>query len=96
MVSSPGPELGNILPLVVLKVRLPIHVVSTEEAECHQFVSHSDGEDRDHQRFHEAVWVRLALVGLNEPGHCATSCQIGYSLKYVVFRLSLFVPFDFD
>ena len=75
MVSLPGSELGNVLLSTIQEVCLPVHVLSAEEVECHQFVPCLNGEVFDHQRLHEAVWVRLVIVGFSEPRHCVVSRQ---------------------
>ena len=84
MVSLPSFELGNVLLSTIQEVRLPVHVLSAEEVECHQFVPCSNEEVLDHQRLHEAIRVRLAIVGFGEPRHCAVSRQTIYLPKHAV------------
>ena len=84
MVSLLGSNIGNVHPLTIREVHLPIHVLSAEEAECHQFVPCLDGEARDHQRLHEVVQVCLATIRFGELGHCAIGRQTGHSLEHTV------------
>ena len=85
MVSLPGPKLDNVLSSAVREISLLVHVLSVVEAECHQFVSHSDGEVRDYQRLHEAIRGHLASVGFGEPRHYVIGHQAGYSLRHAIF-----------
>ena len=62
VVSSLGPELGNILLSVVREISFPIYVLSSVKTECHQSVSRADGEIRDHHGFHEAFWGRYTSI----------------------------------
>ena len=64
VVPSPGPELGNVLSPVIREIRFLVYMLSAEKTECHQSVSHADGEIRDHQGLHEPFWGHSVSVGL--------------------------------
>ena len=80
MVPSFGPKLGNILLSFVREIRLPVHVLSSMEAECHQSVSHSDGKVRDDKRIYEAVRGCPPSIGCRDHGH-----GLVISLKLIYF-----------
>ena len=96
VVPSSGHKLSNFLPSFVREVCLPVHVLNSTEAECYQFVSHSHGEIREHQGFHEAVWSHAASAGFYEPRHCVVSRQAGYSPEQSFLRLSISTTSGFD
>ena len=96
MVSSPGPKLGDVFLSVVREICLAIHVLNAVKAKCHQFVSRSDGDVRDHQTLHEAVRGCLSSIGFVESKHCAAGHQVDYSREHIVFQLSLSTTSDYD
>ena len=75
MVLSLVPKLGNVLSPVVLEIRFPVYVLSVAKTECHQPVSRADGEIRNQQGFHKAVWGHLTTAGFS----CSTGRQAGHS-----------------
>ena len=63
VVPSPCPKLDKVLSLIIREIHFPVYVLSATKTECHQSVSHADGEIRDHLGW--ATLLQLDFVSSN-------------------------------